>query len=388
MKNIAKIITICGGVQGLYASIENEPFMRLVIEDIGQGPRGHQAISVAHYFVQNGDLCQDPEMAFELVPEGEGVKYEPYMFQQAIPPIYQEVFETGTENERLKRQLTSFARTWDRNIGAQGFVIAAAKQQVGTKGGEGVKPSFPERGEPLRYVASHQAGLSLRTRTRSSTREEWFTPTAPMTSCVPSRIEESARKPTGIIRFAAKSAAPRRSDRSFSPSMRALSSRQSAKRNTANRIRSRPERSFITPGVTTRRTSISTKWSKRPPVLFGCNRSRQRRPKQDSCKVGKTAIAGQRFGSHHQAPGFRFRRRPEHPFQAWCGVRLGRPAECLFLVCLTESRLLLQLTQKYFSTVPGFSPRNSLCIHRGANFRKPGTRSKGIQDATHFPLLR
>ena len=36
MKNIAKIITIFGGVKGLYASIDNEPFMRLVIEDIGQ----------------------------------------------------------------------------------------------------------------------------------------------------------------------------------------------------------------------------------------------------------------------------------------------------------------------------------------------------------------
>ena len=136
MKNIAKIITILGGVKGLYASIENEPFMRLVIEDIGPGPRGYPAISVAHYFVQNGDLCQDPEMAFELVPEGEGVKYEPYMFQQAIPPIYQEVFEAGTENERLKRQLTSFADTWDRNIGAQGFVIAAVKQQAAPQEGK------------------------------------------------------------------------------------------------------------------------------------------------------------------------------------------------------------------------------------------------------------
>lgn len=104
--------------------------MRLVIEDIGQGPRGHQAISVAHYFVQNGDLCQDPEVAFELVPQGEGVSYEPFMFQQAIPPIYQEVFATGAENARLKRQLTTFAHKWDRNIGAQGFVTAAAKQRA------------------------------------------------------------------------------------------------------------------------------------------------------------------------------------------------------------------------------------------------------------------
>jgi hypothetical protein len=52
------------------------------------------------------------------------------MFQQAIPPVYQEVYETGAENVRLKRQLASFARVWDHNIGAQGFVIAAAKQQA------------------------------------------------------------------------------------------------------------------------------------------------------------------------------------------------------------------------------------------------------------------
>ena len=102
--------------------------------------------------MQNGDLCQDPEMAFELVPEGEGVKYEPYMFQQAIPPIYQEVFEAGTENERLKRQLTSFAHTWDRNIGAQGFVIAAAKKQVAPERGR--RKAFLSRREESRYVPS------------------------------------------------------------------------------------------------------------------------------------------------------------------------------------------------------------------------------------------
>jgi hypothetical protein len=57
MNNIAKIISTFGGAKGIYASLDNPPYMRLVIEDIGQGPRGHQAISVAHYFEQNGELC-------------------------------------------------------------------------------------------------------------------------------------------------------------------------------------------------------------------------------------------------------------------------------------------------------------------------------------------
>ena len=130
MNNIAKIISIFGGAKGIYVSIENPPYMHLVIENIGQGPRGHQAISVAHYFEQNGDLCQDPEMTFELVPEGATVQYEPLSFQQALSPLYQEVFATGSENLRLKHQLTTFAEMWDRNLGQQGFVSAAALQQA------------------------------------------------------------------------------------------------------------------------------------------------------------------------------------------------------------------------------------------------------------------
>jgi hypothetical protein len=136
MKNIAKIITIFGGAKGLYASIDNAPYMRLVIEDIGQSPRGYPAVSVAHYFEQNGDLCQDPEMAFEIVPHGDRVIYEPFLFQQAIPALYQEVYGTGAENVRLKRQLTAFAERWDRNIETQGFVIAAAKAKATRNEGE------------------------------------------------------------------------------------------------------------------------------------------------------------------------------------------------------------------------------------------------------------
>ena len=66
MKTIEEIIAMFGGVDGLYVSIANEPFMRLVIEHIGEGPHGLPAISVAHYYEMNGDLCQDPEMCFEI----------------------------------------------------------------------------------------------------------------------------------------------------------------------------------------------------------------------------------------------------------------------------------------------------------------------------------
>jgi hypothetical protein len=47
--------------------------MRLVVEYIGQGPRGLPAIAVAHYYEQNGDAMRDPEMVFEVNPDEEGL---------------------------------------------------------------------------------------------------------------------------------------------------------------------------------------------------------------------------------------------------------------------------------------------------------------------------
>ncbi|MDQ2774402.1 MAG: hypothetical protein M3Y57_05670 [Acidobacteriota bacterium] len=130
MNTIASLIEIFGGPINIYASIENPPYMRLVIEDIGLGPRGYKAISVAHHFEQNGDLCQDPELGIELMNQSNGtVAYEPYFFQLAIPPAYEEVYPSGPgfENQTLKIQLSRFLKMWDKNLAAQGFVEAARK---------------------------------------------------------------------------------------------------------------------------------------------------------------------------------------------------------------------------------------------------------------------
>lgn len=129
MNTIAALTEIFGGAKGIYASIENPGYMRLVIEDIGKGPRGYLAVSVAHYFELNGDLCQDPELGLELVPQAGGsVSYEPFFFQMAHPAIYQEVYPAGpaSENRKLKRELTAFLRIWNNNLAAQGFLEAAA----------------------------------------------------------------------------------------------------------------------------------------------------------------------------------------------------------------------------------------------------------------------
>ena len=124
MKTVARIIERFGGLERLrdnYIRLENPPYMRLVIEHIGTGPRGLPAISVAHYYEQNGDLMRDPEMVFEVSPDG----WEPVSYRQDNLGVYQEavVVDNGQTvlRPRLIRELKAFAGQWDRNLAQQGW---------------------------------------------------------------------------------------------------------------------------------------------------------------------------------------------------------------------------------------------------------------------------
>ena len=94
-------------------------FMDLVVEVLPQcSETGAMVLSLAHYFVQEGDLCQDPEMTVRVFPHG---MVEALTFQQAIPPIYQQVYPApGMVAPRLKRDLNSFLSFWLRNLTNQG----------------------------------------------------------------------------------------------------------------------------------------------------------------------------------------------------------------------------------------------------------------------------
>lgn len=98
----------------------NKTFMPVHIEIIGQ-QHVSLIVSIAHYFEQHGDLCQDPEMTFLVNETG----VYAMTFQQAIPPIYQEAVrleEDGVRyNQRHQRDLTSFANDWMKNIQSQQF---------------------------------------------------------------------------------------------------------------------------------------------------------------------------------------------------------------------------------------------------------------------------
>jgi hypothetical protein len=144
MKYVARIIQMHGGLEALRSkSIRIEHpcsgFMRLCIEHVGTGPRGMPLISVAHYFLQNGDLMADPDLVFEVNPDEDGPlswktgEWGPVSFTQHSTGTYQEavVIQDGKVMvaPRLITSLKSFARTWDRNLKVQGYIEAFERQR-------------------------------------------------------------------------------------------------------------------------------------------------------------------------------------------------------------------------------------------------------------------
>ncbi len=113
--------------------------MPLTMELIGVGietPWGMADLySLCHYYEQNSDLMQDPEMCFLVTDERNGfaADYEklqiaPYMFRQANMGIYQDsvIMENSKLTKFRRRQQkdqTMFANTWLTNIREQGFLI-------------------------------------------------------------------------------------------------------------------------------------------------------------------------------------------------------------------------------------------------------------------------
>jgi len=108
---------------GAHFRVESGCFMPLVVENIGA-----DQISVTHYYEQNGDLCQDPEIVFVVI----GGEWFPV--EWTTPPVmlgsrvlggykrYAERTEDGWQyNRRGQRELAIFANHWADNLRAQGF---------------------------------------------------------------------------------------------------------------------------------------------------------------------------------------------------------------------------------------------------------------------------
>lgn len=141
LNNILKILAIAAaaGKPTNHIKIVNGSWMPLTIEEIGEGPHGYPAISVCHYYEQQGDLMRDPEMCFEIVPDIATGKLRmyPYSFRNDGVGAIREVYGLNdqgravTVNLREKKDEASFARLWNRNIADQGFVKAYAASVKG-----------------------------------------------------------------------------------------------------------------------------------------------------------------------------------------------------------------------------------------------------------------
>ena len=139
MKTVFKIIEEAGGLTNAECiSVENEPWMRLVIEVLPErGPDGHVVVSVAHYGEQNGDPMRDPEMLFEVVEEvGKEPEFWPFYFRNDYSAVEQwsrRRDEAGNLHSLPKRthDFEQFAKMWDRNLREQGFLEAFRRRACG-----------------------------------------------------------------------------------------------------------------------------------------------------------------------------------------------------------------------------------------------------------------
>jgi hypothetical protein len=137
MQTILRILERARGYRPtLYLKIENPPYMALVIEATPEpGPCGAPSISVAHYGEQNGDLMRDPEMCFELTnPLRAGWIMTPSYFRNDYLGVEQFSRYRKGENyvfvPNLYRQHETFARQWDKNLRAQGFLEAFTDKSI------------------------------------------------------------------------------------------------------------------------------------------------------------------------------------------------------------------------------------------------------------------
>lgn len=121
-----------------HLKIENGIYLPLTIELIGEGistPFGEAKLySFCHYYEQNGDLVQDPEMCFITVDnredksiDWEQVVIHPYMYQHGGLSRYEiSIVIEGRKivgfNKDLQRKHASFANQWFDQIRLLGFL--------------------------------------------------------------------------------------------------------------------------------------------------------------------------------------------------------------------------------------------------------------------------
>jgi hypothetical protein len=138
MQTLLHIVEKAGGFRpSRYLSIENPPFLDLVIEALDEsGPLGLPAISLAHYGKQNGDPMRDPEMCFEVVKShiDGNLSLDPFYWRNDYVAVEQ--FSRSIVRGHyvallaLHRQHQQFALQWDNYLRLQGFLEAFSDKSI------------------------------------------------------------------------------------------------------------------------------------------------------------------------------------------------------------------------------------------------------------------
>lgn len=111
---------------GDYFWLKPNGFMDLIVEVLSSDDEDSHTISLAHFFMQNGELCQEPEMTVRAThAEPKGFPHgalEALTFRQTTPPIYQEVEPTEESYlPELHEQLNTYLWRWLQNLENQGL---------------------------------------------------------------------------------------------------------------------------------------------------------------------------------------------------------------------------------------------------------------------------
>ncbi len=120
--NYKKLRTLFGpDIDGFpeYLRFESKGFMPLTFDLIHRAGNVAQ-YAMAHWYEQNGDLIQDPEMIVELKDEtleALSIQHSPPL--NRVIPVYSE--DRTRYSPVQKREQNEFLRLWLRNIKAQGF---------------------------------------------------------------------------------------------------------------------------------------------------------------------------------------------------------------------------------------------------------------------------
>ena len=104
-----------------YLKLKSGNFMDLNIDHLSHKDDDRSiVISIAHNYIQNGDVMADPDMEIKIIPSMKMV--EALTFQQDSTGTYQQVYhEDGRFNPRMKKELNNFLNSWLKNLIEQGF---------------------------------------------------------------------------------------------------------------------------------------------------------------------------------------------------------------------------------------------------------------------------